>query len=194
MWIWMSECVLFFIARFLLLKYPHRWCTNSAIRLLHVWCHVKLLPSQRTCCLHHTTMHKFTVSVHSKCYTQDACAFSCNLPRALLAEWLLRAAAITQGWNGYRNKSQRRRHTPSIAFRHPPPWRKDVVNQCLEFGQKVDSGVRRFSHRSYGGLEPAIFGSRKSGALTTELFPLPADWWLFWEQKLSLIIRWLFLA
>ena len=25
-------------------------------------------------------------------------------------------------------------HTPSIAFRHfPPSWRKDVVNQCLEF-------------------------------------------------------------
>ena len=25
-----------------------------------------------------------------------------------------------------------RPHTPSIAFRHLPPWRKDVVNQCLE--------------------------------------------------------------
>ena len=24
-------------------------------------------------------------------------------------------------------------HTPSIAFRHLPPGRKDVVNQCLEF-------------------------------------------------------------
>ena len=24
-------------------------------------------------------------------------------------------------------------HTPSIAFRHLPPWRKNVVNQCLEF-------------------------------------------------------------
>ena len=23
---------------------------------------------------------------------------------------------------------------PSTAFRHLPPWRKDVVNQCLEFG------------------------------------------------------------
>ena len=23
--------------------------------------------------------------------------------------------------------------TPSTAFRHLPPWRKDVVNQCLEF-------------------------------------------------------------
>ena len=27
-------------------------------------------------------------------------------------------------------------HTPNIAFRHLPP-RKDVVNQCLEFGVAV---------------------------------------------------------
>ena len=27
-------------------------------------------------------------------------------------------------------------HTPSIAFRQPPP-RKDVVNQCLEFGTHI---------------------------------------------------------
>ena len=27
-------------------------------------------------------------------------------------------------------------HTPSIAFRHPPP-RKDVVNQCLEFARQT---------------------------------------------------------
>ena len=31
-----------------------------------------------------------------------------------------------QGWG----------HTPSIAFRHPPP-KKDVVNQCLECGVGV---------------------------------------------------------
>ena len=30
--------------------------------------------------------------------------------------------------------SEGRGHTPSIAFRHLPP-RKDVVNQCLEFGE-----------------------------------------------------------
>ena len=33
-------------------------------------------------------------------------------------------------------------HAPSIAFRHLPPWRKGVVNQCLEFeyGQQTDTG------------------------------------------------------
>ena len=37
-------------------------------------------------------------------------AFSCNLPPALLAEWLglSRATAVTRGWNGYWNNSQHR--------------------------------------------------------------------------------------
>ena len=30
-------------------------------------------------------------------------------------------------------------HTPNIAFRHLP-LRKDVVNQCLEFGSALDAG------------------------------------------------------
>ena len=29
-------------------------------------------------------------------------------------------------------------HTPSIAFRNLPPWRKNVVNQCLEFATVYD--------------------------------------------------------
>ena len=37
----------------------------SAIWLLHGWCHVKLLPSRRTICVHQTTMHQFTVSLHA---------------------------------------------------------------------------------------------------------------------------------
>ena len=41
-----------------------------------------------TFCAHHTTMHQFTVSLHSKPHTQGACVFNCNLPPALLAEWL----------------------------------------------------------------------------------------------------------
>ena len=30
--------------------------------------------------------------------------------------------------------SEGQTHTSDTAFRHLPPWRKDVVNQCLEFG------------------------------------------------------------
>ena len=36
----------------------------------------------------HTSMHQFTMSLYLKPHTQDACVFSCNLPPALLAEWL----------------------------------------------------------------------------------------------------------
>ena len=41
-----------------------------------------------TLSVQHTTMHQFTVSLHSKPRTWGACEFSCNLPPALLAEWL----------------------------------------------------------------------------------------------------------
>ena len=41
-------------------EYPLRWCTYSAVWLLHSWCHVKLLPSRRTLCVHPTTTHQFT--------------------------------------------------------------------------------------------------------------------------------------
>ena len=39
--------------------------------------------------------------------------FSCNLPPALLAEWLgfLHATVVTRGWNRYQNKSQLRKST-----------------------------------------------------------------------------------
>ena len=46
------------------LEYPPKWCTYNAVWLLHGWCHVKLLPSRRTFCVHHTTVHQFTLSYH----------------------------------------------------------------------------------------------------------------------------------
>ena len=39
---------------------------DSGIWLLHGWRHVKLPPSRRKLCVHHSTMHQFTVSLHSK--------------------------------------------------------------------------------------------------------------------------------
>ena len=39
---------------------------NSSIWLLYGWCRVKLLPSRRMFCVHHTTMHQFTASTYSK--------------------------------------------------------------------------------------------------------------------------------
>ena len=40
---------------------------------LHGWCHVKLLLSRRSFCVHHITMHQITVSFHSKPNMWVAC-------------------------------------------------------------------------------------------------------------------------
>ena len=37
---------------------------------------MKLLPSRRTFCVHHATMHELTVSCYSKPHTEGACVFS----------------------------------------------------------------------------------------------------------------------
>ena len=57
---------------------------------------------------------------------------------------LLRATAVTRGWNGYRNESQHKKWTQEKKFSHC---------SCR------DSNPRPFNH--------------ESGALTTELSPLP---------------------
>ena len=60
-----SECVAasFHSAYF---WYPPKWCTDSTLWLLHGWCHVKLLQSGHKFCVHHSGMHPFTVSLHSR--------------------------------------------------------------------------------------------------------------------------------
>ena len=69
----------------------------------HGWCHMKLLPSRCKFCVHHTTCH-FMQSHMRKAY---AClAVTCHLRFWQNDRGLLRATAVTRGWNGYRNKSQ----------------------------------------------------------------------------------------
>ena len=105
----------------------------------HGWCHTKLLPSRRVLC---------TPCNHAPCYFMQshirkvyAClAVTCHLHFWQNDQGLLRATAVTQGWNGYRNKSQHRKLT-------------------LE---------NKFSRRSSRDSNPQPF-DHKSGALTTEL-------------------------
>ena len=68
--------------------------------------------------------------------------FSCNLPPALLAEWsaLLRATAVTRGWNGYRNKSQNRKLT--LEKKILPPFLQGTRLTSHTFR----SWVRRSNH------------------------------------------------
>ena len=71
-------------ARFYFFEHPPKWCTYSAIWLLPVWCHVKLLPCWHVFCAHHTTMHQFTVSLQARPHTLGECVFSCNRGLGLL--------------------------------------------------------------------------------------------------------------
>ena len=71
-------------------------------------------------------------------------AVTCDLRFWQNDRGLLRATAVTRGWNGYRNKSQHRKLT----------LEKKILPQLQQ------------------GFEPATF-DHESGALTTELSPLP---------------------
>ena len=87
-------------------------------------------------CVHHATMHHVT-SCESHIRKVYAClAVTCHLRFWQNDRGLLRATAVTRGWNGYRNKSQHRKLT----------LEKKIL-------------PRPFDH--------------ESGALTTELSPLP---------------------
>jgi len=55
------------------LQYQTKLCIDSAVWLLHGWRHLKLLPSRRKFCIHRTTIHQFTVSLHSKIHTGCIC-------------------------------------------------------------------------------------------------------------------------
>ena len=81
--------------------YLHRW---------HGWCHMKLLPSQRILCTpyNHASCH----FMQSHIRKVHAClAVTCYL-HFWQNDWdLLRATAVTWGWNGYQNKSQHRKLT-----------------------------------------------------------------------------------
>ena len=80
--------------------------------VLHVWCHMKLQPSRRVQCTpyNHAPCH-FMQSLIRKVHAY--LAVTCH-PHFWHNDWgLLRATAVTRGWNGYRNKSQYRKSTPT---------------------------------------------------------------------------------
>ena len=109
----------------------------------HGWCHKNLLPSRRVLCTpyNHAPCH-FMQSHIRKVY---AClAVTCHLRFWQNDRGLLRATAVTRGWNGYRNKSQHRKLT----------LEKKILPRSSR-----DSNPRPFDH--------------ESGALTTELSPPP---------------------
>ena len=109
----------------------------------HGWCHKNLLPSRRVLC---------TPYNHAPCHRMQSHirkVYACLAVTCHLRFWqndrdLSRATAVTRGWNGYRNKSQHRKLTRR----------------------------RKFSRRSSRDSNTRPF-DQESGALTTELSPLP---------------------
>ena len=98
--------------------------------------------------VHHTTMYH---APSCKATYVNVCVFSCNLPPALLAEWpgFLRAAAVTLGWNGYRNKSQQRNLT----------LEKKILPLFLQVLEPAtsQSRVRRSNHWAIPALQLSPF-------------------------------------
>ena len=131
MWFYMSEQL--FIARFFFwlsteVAYLQRW---------HGWCHKKLLPSRRVLCTpyNHAPCH-FMQSHIRKVY---AClAVTCHLRFWQNDRGLLRATAVTRGWNAYRNKSQHRKLT--LEKKIVPPLQQGFEPATFR------SRVRRSNH------------------------------------------------
>ena len=74
---------------------------RSGVLTAKYWCHMKLLPLAQVLC----TSYKYN-------YAPCAClAVTCHLHFWQNDRDLLRATAVTWGWNGYRNKSQHRKLT-----------------------------------------------------------------------------------
>ena len=114
----------------------------------HGWCHMKLLPSRRVLC---------TPYNHAPCHFMQghirkvhAClAVTCHLHFWQNDRDLLRATAVTRGWNGYRNKRQHRKLTLEKTIL--PPLLQEFEPATLQ------SRIRRSNHR---GIPDLKFGLR----------------------------------
>ena len=116
--------------------YLQRWCG---------WCHVKLWPSRSVQCTPYNRapshfMQRRIRKVH-------AClAVTCHLHFWQIDRYLLRAAALTRGCNGYRNKSQhtklrekdrqtdRQRQRQTQTQRERKKQQQPVFRGCTSFG------------------------------------------------------------
>ena len=76
----------------------------------HGWCRIKLLPSQRILCTlyNHAPCHFMQSHI---CKGHACLAVTCDRHFWQNDQDILCAAAVTWGWNGYRNKNQHRKLT-----------------------------------------------------------------------------------
>ena len=119
-------------------EYPPKCCTHSADMAGAIWNCSRLGASSVY------TIQPCTTSLHAKPRKVYEClSVNCHLHFWQNDQGLLRATAVTRGWNGYRNKSQRRKST--LQKKIPPPLLQE--------------------------FEPATVQSRVRRSTTTELSP-----------------------
>ena len=87
----------YFIVR--LFEYPPNWCTYRAVWLLHAAVSARSVYTIQSCTMPRHFMQRHIRRVYA--YLD----VTCHLHFCQNDQDLLRAAAVTRGWNGYRNKS-----------------------------------------------------------------------------------------
>ena len=156
------------------MEYLHRW---------HGWCHMKLLPSRRVLCTpyNHAPCH-FMQSHIRKVY---AClAVTCPLHVWQNDRDLLRATAVTRGWNGYRNrnKSQHRRLTVEKKFFHrscrdsnPRPFSQEYGALPLRYPRSLKSVSPSFLPPSPFPSVPSLPFPKLTPAMNGGLYNFQTD-------------------
>ena len=128
--------------------YSAFWNAHRSVVYLqrwHGWYHMELLPSRRVLCTpyNHAPCH----FMQSHIRQVHAClAVTCHLRFLRNDRDLLRATAVTRGWNRYRNKSQHKKLTPKKKI-------FPSLIQGLEPGT-FQSRVRRFNHWAIPARSP----------------------------------------
>ena len=103
MWFYMSDYlfIALFFFFFLSTEVVHlqRW---------HGWCHMKLLPSQRVLCTPYNSAPCHFMQSHIR-KMRAYLAVTCHLHFWQNDRDILRATAVTRGWNGYRTRTRTRK-------------------------------------------------------------------------------------
>ena len=110
---------------------------RSGVQCWHGWCHKKLLPYRHVLCTpyNHTPCHFKQSHIRN---VHGYLAVTCHLHFRQNDRGLLRATAVTRGWNGYRNKRQHRKST--LEKKIPPPLQRGFEPATFQ------SRVRRSNH------------------------------------------------
>ena len=153
----------------------------------------EMLPFRREFCVHHSSMHQVTASLHSKPHRQGVCVFSRNLPPALLAEWLgsFRCYCGDTGVeHRYRNKASAQKADKefrSAQVRSSGPSQLSRL-QHTDPQTFINHSPEQFLNLLATALEGDVSDQNLCGAfLAAACLPLPTGLWLPKTENLKKI-------